>query len=72
MFDVVETTAACRELSKPCREPNEFDRWLAGNAGTELLRPAPNDYLQTWAVSKRVNSSRAPDDDPTLIDRVSL
>ena len=22
-------------------KPNEFDRWLAGNAGTELLRPRP-------------------------------
>jgi hypothetical protein len=26
-----------------------------------------NDVLQMWSVSKRVNSSRAPDDDPTLI-----
>jgi hypothetical protein len=25
------------------------------------------DILQRWPVSKRVNSSRAPDDDPTLI-----
>jgi putative SOS response-associated peptidase YedK len=51
-------------------QKNDFDKWLTGNAGTELLRPAANDYLQTWPVSKRVNSSRAPDDDPTLIDRV--
>jgi len=39
-------------------QPNDFDRWLAGNAGTELLKPAPDDYLQTWTVSRRVNSSR--------------
>jgi putative SOS response-associated peptidase YedK len=28
--------------------------------------------LQRWPVSKRVNSSRAPDDDPTLIERISV
>jgi hypothetical protein len=38
-------------------QPKDFDRWLAGTAGTELLRPAPNDYLQAWPVSNRVNSS---------------
>jgi putative SOS response-associated peptidase YedK len=47
-------------------QPKDFDRWLTGNAGTELFRPAANDYLQAWPVSRRVNSSRAPDDDPTL------
>jgi hypothetical protein len=48
-----------------------FDGWLMGTAGAELLKPAANDYLQTWPVSRRVNSSRAPGDDPTLIDRVA-
>ena len=52
-------------------QPKNFDRWLAGTAGTELLRPAPNDYLQAWPVSRRMNSSRAPSDDPTLIERVA-
>jgi hypothetical protein len=28
------------------------------------------DVLQKWPVSKRVNSSRAPDDDPTLIEQL--
>jgi hypothetical protein len=32
---------------------------------------AANDYLQMWPVSRRVNSSRAPSDDPTLIDAVA-
>jgi hypothetical protein len=49
---------------------SDFDGWLA-NAGGELLKPAANDYLQAWLVSRRVNSSRAPGDDPTLIDRVA-
>ena len=51
-------------------QPKNFDGWLAGTAGTELLKPAPDDYLQTWPVSRRVNSLRAASDDPTLIERV--
>jgi hypothetical protein len=45
----------------------DFEPWLSGSAGTELLRPAPNDLLARWPVSKRVNSSRASDDDGSLI-----
>jgi len=37
----------------------------------EELKPALNDYLRRWAVSKRVNSS-ADKDDATLIDPVKL
>jgi putative SOS response-associated peptidase YedK len=38
----------------------QFALWLSREAGVvEYLRPAPNDYLQWWAVSKRVNSSKA-------------
>jgi putative SOS response-associated peptidase YedK len=49
-------------------QPNNFDRWLSGTAGTELLKPAPNDYLQVWPVSRRVNSSRTAGDDPALLE----
>lgn len=35
---------------------------------TPLMKPADEDVLQRWPVSKRVNSSRAPDDDATLIE----
>ena len=52
-------------------QPKDFDGWLNGTAGIELMRPAPENYLQTWPVSRRVNSSRAPGDDLTLIDRVA-
>ena len=31
----------------------------------------PEDLLQKWPVSKRVNNSKAPGDDPALIDRVA-
>jgi putative SOS response-associated peptidase YedK len=51
-------------------EEKDFDPWLSGEAGEELLKPATNNILRRWAVSKRVNSSRAPDDDPTLIDPI--
>ena len=50
----------------------DFEPWLSMEAGVELLKPAPDDVLQCWPVSKRVNSSQAPDDDPTLIDRVTM
>jgi putative SOS response-associated peptidase YedK len=51
---------------------DHFEPWLRGEAGLEALKPAAEDLLQRWPVSKRVNSSRAPDDDPTLIERISL
>jgi putative SOS response-associated peptidase YedK len=51
--------------------PEQFTPWLNREAGAEYLKPAPNDYLQRWPVSKRVNSSKADADDATLIDRVS-
>jgi putative SOS response-associated peptidase YedK len=50
----------------------QFAPWLSGEAGGGILKPAPNDYLQRWPVSKRVNSSKADADDPTLIERVEL
>ena len=43
---------------------------LTGSAGTELLKPAPDDVLQRLPVSKRVNSSRADASDATLIDKI--
>jgi hypothetical protein len=36
------------------------------------MKPADEDVLQKWPVSKRVNSSRASDDDATLIEPVRL
>ena len=44
-------------------ERAKFDAWLR-DGGTALLAPAPDGILQRWPVSQRVNSSRAPDDDP--------
>jgi putative SOS response-associated peptidase YedK len=48
-------------------EQEHFAAWL-NHGGTALLKLAANDVLTCWPVSQRVNSSRAPDDDPTLIE----
>jgi putative SOS response-associated peptidase YedK len=50
----------------------QFAPWLSSEAGAEVLKPTPNDYLQRWPVSRRVNSSKADADDPTLIEPVEL
>jgi putative SOS response-associated peptidase YedK len=50
----------------------QFSPWLSGEAGAEYLKPALNDYLHRWPVSKRVNSSKADADDATLINQVAL
>ena len=51
-------------------KPDQFEHWLSGDMGAEELKPVENDYLQRWAVSKRINSSKADSNDPTLIDTV--
>jgi putative SOS response-associated peptidase YedK len=52
--------------------PDQFEHWLSGDMGVEELKPAANDYLQRWPVSKRVNSSGANKDDATLVAQVAL
>jgi putative SOS response-associated peptidase YedK len=45
-------------------EPTDFKAWLCGNDGTKLLRPAADDKLRIWPVSRRVNKTGSGDDDP--------
>jgi putative SOS response-associated peptidase YedK len=52
--------------------PEQLAPWLSGEAGSGMLKPVPNDCLQRWPVSKRVNSSKADADDGTLIEPVEL
>jgi putative SOS response-associated peptidase YedK len=52
-------------------ESKDFASWL-NDGGTPLLKPAANDVLPRWPVSRRVNSSRAPADDPNPIERVEV
>ncbi len=50
---------------------DQYEPWLVGKAGVEILKPAPNDMLRRWPVSKRVNKSTADDGDATLIERLA-
>jgi putative SOS response-associated peptidase YedK len=34
-------------------EPADIEAWLTGGAGAELLKPAANQVLQKWPVSRR-------------------
>jgi putative SOS response-associated peptidase YedK len=35
-------------------DEKDYERWLSGDAGLELLKPVPENALQRWPVSKRV------------------
>jgi putative SOS response-associated peptidase YedK len=47
----------------------QFEPWLTGAAGAEVLKPAPENMLQMWPVSRKVNRV-GNDNDPTLIDAI--
>jgi putative SOS response-associated peptidase YedK len=49
----------------------QFEPWLKCEAGDEYLKPAPDDLLQKWPVSQRVNSSKASTEDPSLIEKIA-
>jgi putative SOS response-associated peptidase YedK len=51
-------------------EAKEFEQWERGNPkdAAALMKPASEDVLQRSPVSKRVNSSKAPADDASLIE----
>lgn len=44
----------------------DFEAWLDGSGGMELLNQPPRE-LREWIVSKRVNKAGEGDDDPTTI-----
>ncbi|WP_038367799.1 SOS response-associated peptidase [Bosea sp. UNC402CLCol] len=45
----------------------DFDAWLDGSGGMELLKQPPRE-LGEWIVSKRVNKAGEGDDDPRTIE----
>jgi putative SOS response-associated peptidase YedK len=51
-------------------EAKDLEQWAHGGAkdAAALMRSAGEDALQKWLVSKQVNTSRAPDDDASLIE----
>jgi putative SOS response-associated peptidase YedK len=50
-------------------EAKDFEQWEKGDPkdAAALMKAADEDVLQRWPVSKRVNSSKAPTDDASLI-----
>ena len=52
-------------------DKSDFKPWLTGSAGVEILKPATDDRIRFWTVSRRVNKTDSGDDDPTLIEEVA-
>jgi putative SOS response-associated peptidase YedK len=49
----------------------DFEQWERGTIkDAALMKSASEDILEKWPVSKRVNSSRTSDEDPTLIEKI--
>jgi putative SOS response-associated peptidase YedK len=48
----------------------DFEPWLSGAAGAEVLKPADEDYLRMWPVSSRLDENGSCDD-PTLIEAIA-
>lgn len=65
-----ETTRGIHDRMPVLLDPGDYTAWLKGDSGAELLRAAPNDLLQIWSVSKKVNYSGRGDDDPSLIEPI--
>ena len=49
----------------------DIRRWLSGEDGTKLLRPAGEDRLRMWPLLRRVNKTGTGYDDLTMIDEVA-
>ena len=49
----------------------DVDRWLTGEIGADALKPAPEDALRMWPVSRRVNRTGGGDD-PKRIEEVTV
>lgn len=49
----------------------DVQSWLNRTVGAEVLKPAAENRLRMWPVSRRVNKTGNADDDPTLIDEVT-
>jgi len=61
-----EFTRTVRNRMPALLQKKDFEPWLSGAAGAEVLKPADEDYLRMRAVSSHANQSGGGDD-PTLI-----
>jgi hypothetical protein len=50
-------------------EAKDFDGWLDGSLGLEVLKPAPDGALRERKASPRLDRTGVGDDDPTIIER---
>lgn len=64
-------TAALHDRMPVLLTKETMGDWLSGAKGEELLHPAPENAVQAWPVSRKVNSSKAPDE-PGLIEKIAL
>lgn len=69
--DANEVTRPIHDRMPVILDKVDIGRWLSGDAGIELLRPAAEDRLRMWSVSRRVNKTGTGDDDPSLLDEVA-
>jgi putative SOS response-associated peptidase YedK len=69
--DANELTRPIHDRMPVVVDKADIRRWLKGEGGTELLKPAADDCLRMWQVSRRVNKTGTGDDDPTLLDEVA-
>jgi len=70
--DANELTRPIHDRLPVVLDKADIRRWLRGEAGTELLKPAAEDRLRMRLVSRRVNKTGTGDDDPTLLDEVAV
>jgi putative SOS response-associated peptidase YedK len=66
--DASEDIAAIHHRMPVILEQNQIEGWLTHKSGVEVLKPAPEGTLTEHRVSRRVNSSRADENDETLIE----
>jgi putative SOS response-associated peptidase YedK len=69
--DANELTRRIHDRMPVVIDKADIRRWLSGEGGTELLRPAAEGGLRMWPVSRRVNKTGTGDDDPTILDEVA-
>jgi putative SOS response-associated peptidase YedK len=64
-------TRAVHDRMPAILEPAVFAAWLDGGAGPDVLRPAADNRLRMWPVSRRVNRAGVGDDDPALAEETA-
>src|SRR5215510_11783055 len=69
--DANELTGRIHDRMPVVLDKADIRPWINGEASTELLKPAAEDRLRMWPVSRRVNKTVTGDDDPALLDEVA-